>query len=205
MNIRISNLEEAAWEPYWDSTVNPVKSDSMEIVKLSDGGIRIFNAGPAYSAQLAKNLVDFVYKPSRLTFLYVFTIDDCTEMYGQVIETDWKLTTSDGWTYDGSFQFLIAGGWKVQVGDPWVDAGYLPAPPKVGVATMVSIVQTLDHASHTNQIVSLNGVPISAPAIPAQRLGWQKSSLLTQLQLCQNHMRGAYSVKFKSIQYLADI
>jgi hypothetical protein len=203
--MNLSNLETANWTREWDTSINPNKSDLYDIVP-TPAGLKIYNAGVKFSGQLAKNVSAYTSRPAQITFNYVLTIDEWTERYGQVVETDSPFTDSDGWTYPNDFQFNIASGWMTQTGNPWFDTGWKAPVPRAGIPYPVSIVRAIDYAKHTTDLVSVMAGgekgTINVKPINGSQRGWGRSEMVTQLQLCTNSSAyGAYSVLFSGIGY----
>lgn len=193
---KVSGIEQGPFEYVWTPEINPVEPERFDIQQISDG-VQLFCAGKAYAGALAKHVIRIPAVP-HIEFKYSVTLDESISR-AQVIETDMKLTDAFGWTYDGSLQFNIADDWMVQVGDPWVDTGYrfklFPG------ANTVIIDYELDFANHALKVPYINGIALGAPAIAARQLGWESSTLVTQLQLCTNALGGIYDLVFREISY----
>lgn len=190
LNWQISNLEKEAWIPKSDPSINPIPPKEFVITKLASS-LQIMCYGDQYCGALAKNDSPLIYPSTEINFSYsVFFSEDIVN--AQVIETDMKLTDKDGWTYDGSFQFNVANGWMTQINNPWVDTG-VKKPLTMDVYNPVTINYKLDYVNRTIRIND------SAPII-AKQVGWAKSTITTQLQLCTNKL-GMYTLKFQNIGF----
>lgn len=210
-----------SWSAQWSPSINPVAPSSFLVEPASDGtGLDLWCAGPPYSGALAKLVSPLVYPSPSLQFSYLLWFDESAVGYGQVVETDTKVTDSAGWTYDGSFQFNIAEGspasggiggpsapvsWMTQIGNPWQDTG-VRVGLVPGQGNLVTVTYKLDYTGHTMTVV---GVAVGQaamqaiilPAIPAKQLGWQPSQVVTQLQLCVGKSGGAYRVRLGQVGY----
>lgn len=201
LTCTISQLELGSWTPVTGPTINPITANGFAAVNLPDG-LSLYCCGPAYSGWLAHRIDPLVSEFANVQFSYAVTPDEATNVCAQVIEADFKITDSAGWTYDGSGQWNIAEGWEYQVGNPWVDTGVKVNPFSGPTAVIVRAI--IDYAAHTLTFksVSANAQTSKLSAvIPAQQIGWQPSTIVTQLQQCINGNPGAYGLKFAGIGY----
>lgn len=194
----LTNLEAGVWTPEWSTDINPKKPDLFQIQQFA-GGLQIFCAGTEYAGALAKNVSPLIAQLPKLTFNYVVTIGPSID-WGQIIETDPLVTDAAGWTSDNAAtQFLIEKGWLVQIGDGWPTNTV--AVPLVQGPNHVSIDFLYDYVNHTSQHLSINGIPLNVPPMPAKQMGWTPSEIVTQLQLCTGAKGGCYDLQFSNISY----
>lgn len=201
--------QQTGWETAIGSDINPVAPTGYAFVQLSDG-IRLYECGAAYAGWLAKHVDPLLYSFPKISLSYWLMIDDATEQQAQIIETDAKITSADGWTYDFSAQWNIQEGWMFQVvkeDGSWVDTGIKVTPPSPNAWWPVQIDYAIDYANHRSSVLGVTAggthydVPENLQKISAKQLGWQPSSILTQLQQCNNALAGAHSEKFGQISY----
>jgi hypothetical protein len=201
--------QEQGWTKQWSPDINPKEATGYDFVQLPDG-LRLYCTGPKYGGWLCRYVLPLVYPFTRISFSYNLMIDDATAQQAQIIETDSKITDAAGWTYDLSAQWNIQKGWMFQIDDKdwqWTDTGIKIVPPKANEWTAISIEYLLDYANHTSSIdtVTVDGklftVPESLQRIPAKQVGWQPSTIVLQLQQCNNALEGAHSQKFGKISY----
>lgn len=207
LTCSISNLELLPWTAHVGPTINPVPPTAYTAINLPDS-LALYCIGPAYGGWLANCAQPLLAPFQNIVWHYSVTIDKATLQCAQVIETDFKITDSAGWTYDGSGQWNIAEGWMFQINNPWVDTGIkLQTPPTPGVPMDVWIRATLDYGKHTitMQSVTAQGAKTAIPAavatIPAKQMGWGINTILPQLQQCTNGKPGAYSLEFKNVGF----
>ena len=196
----IPNLESAVWTPNWSADINPEPPESFK-VQPGPGGLQIFCASTKpYGGALASSVFELKsqLQSPKIIFSYTATLDQSIT-YGQVLETDSKFTDADGWTYDGSLQFVVVNGYMIQVGDPWRDTG-VKIPLSIG-HNAIQIVYGMDFVKHTINMESVNGKPLNQKPVPATQIGWQKSTIVSQLQLCTGANGGAYDVLFSAMSY----
>src|SRR4051812_454688 len=93
----IKGLEFGSWSPEWDVSINPTPPKSFEIEPVPSG-LRIADAGIKFAGELAKNTAALPYQSSKVSFLFRYKVDEAATIYGQVSETDMKLTDANGWT-----------------------------------------------------------------------------------------------------------
>jgi len=189
---QLKKMEEGLFKPNWSPDINPVKPDYFAVQQVPSG-VQIFCGGKAYAGQLAAQVNALMSEAQTITFKYTVTLDGSISV-AQVIETDNKFTDAQGWTYDGSLQWDISKDWMLQVNNPWVDAG-VKMPLKQG-PNEIAIAYKLDYAAHTLTVVSVNDEELMPIVIPAKEVGWQKSSIVTQLQLCVGAAGGVYDLTF---------
>lgn len=196
------------WTDEWNTSINPIQATSYFHLATPQGLLLQMCSNVAYGGWLAKNVVPLPAQTATVTFQYQITIDPATPISAQVIETDMKLTDAAGYTYDGSFQFNIAAGWKVQVSGPWQDTGVSILPFAVGATYTVTIAYALDYVAHTITFVSLtvasatvsNNYVINKTFAAAQ-VGWGKNQIVTQLQQCANAHPSGYTLLFPNLGY----
>jgi hypothetical protein len=195
---QITDIEKGTLAKDWSPAINPNPPDYFDF-QQGPSGVQIFCQGAAgkYGGALVKAVNTLIHESPTITFKYGVTLDQSIAM-GQVIETDSKITDSKGWTYDGSLQWIV-NGWEIWLYDPWVHTG-VKIPLSRGM-NQVAIVYALDYSGHTIQVVSVNGVPLNAKPNPASQIGWQASSIVTQLQLCLGAAGGIYDLLFSGISY----
>lgn len=193
----INGIESQPFTFHQGPDINPVNPDYFDI-QQGTYGIQIFCRGKSYAGALAAATNPLILQSQTIAFKYTITLDNSIAK-AQVIETDTKFTDSNGWTYDGSFQFNVSRGWMVQLNNPWVDTG-VKLPLNQG-PNDITIVYSLDYNAHTITVVSVNGTPLNAKPIPAQQVGWGKSSIVTQFQLCTGSTGGVYNLLFNKISY----
>lgn len=193
----INGIESQPFTPHQGPDINPTSPDYFDI-QQGAYGIQIFCRGKAYAGALAAVVNPLILQSQTITFKYTVELDNSIAK-AQVIETDTKFTDSNGWTYDGSFQFNVSQGWMVQINNPWVDTG-VTVTLNQGYND-VTIVYSLDYTAHTITVISVNGTPLNAKPIPAQQVGWENSSIVTQLQLCLGSTGGVYDLIFSGISY----
>lgn len=194
---QITGMENEPWTYNWSTDINPVKPDRFDIQPTPEG-LQIFCAGPKYAGALASQVNPLKIESTKFAFKYRVTLDPSIA-YGQVIETDTKFTDAAGWTYNGSLQWVIVNGWMIQIDLFQSDTG-VKIPLSQG-ANDVEIVYKLDYSAHTIEVVSVNGTPLNQAPIPAAQIGWQASTIVTQLQLCLGANGGAYDLLFSNIGY----
>lgn len=194
---QITGLEQGPFQYVWDTSINEIAPDRFDIQPAANG-LQIFCGGKAYAGALAKGVSPLPAQSTTIIFKYIVTVDGSVA-YAQVIETDTKLTDAAGWTYDGSLQWNIAEGWMLQIGNPWKDTG-VKIPLNPGENNIV-IQYALDYMAHTITVVSVNGQALNQPAIPATQIGWDKSEIVAQLQLCLAAAGGTYSLLFNAMSY----
>jgi hypothetical protein len=194
----IKNLEFGAWTPEWNPSINPTPPKSFEIEPVPSG-LRIAVAGIKYAGALAKNVAVFPYRSSKISFSFRFKFDESMD-YGQVSETDPKITDADGWTYDLSFQLNKSKGWMAQINNPWVDTG-IKVPGVQDVWNPMKIDWGMDYVAHTSTLLALNGMPANLPPIPAKQIGWDRNQIITQLQLCTAGQEGEYEITYADLGY----
>lgn len=210
MECTIPNIDQLpGWEKAVGPDINPVAPGGYEFVQLPSG-IRLYECGPAYGGWLAKKVSPFVYKFPQVSLSFKLVLDPATLQQAQVVEFDSKITDEDGWTYDFSAQLVIVEGWAFQVtnqeGTGWLETGAkLRTFPAVGQEFSIQVDYVLDFVNHKSQVVRLiadgQEYPINTPVLDAKQIGWQKSSILTQLQQCNNALRGAHAEEFRKITY----
>lgn len=193
----ITDIESGTLTPNQGPSINPTVPDYFDIQQGSYGA-QIFCRGKAYAGALAAAVNPLMIPSQKITFQYTVTIDASIEK-AQVIETDTKITDANGWTYDGSLQFNISEGWMIQLGNPWADTGVI-LPLNQG-ANDVTIVYSLDYNANTITVQTVNGKSLGAKPNPAKQIGWQNSSIVTQLQLCLGSTGGVYDLIFSGISY----
>lgn len=193
----ITGIESGTLTTNQGPDINSVDPDKF-LVQQGSYGAQIFCIGKPYAGALAAAVNPLVLQSPTITFKYTVTLD-ASIANAQVIETDTKVTDAAGWTYDGSLQFNIIEGWMIQLSNPWGDTG-IKLALKQG-ANPVTIVYALDYTGHTITVKSVNGISLGAKLLPAQQIGWQKSSIVTQLQLCLGAAGGAYDLIFNGISY----
>jgi hypothetical protein len=209
----ISSMETASgWSREWSPDINDVKPDGYNFVQTPNG-IRLYCAGSPYAGWLAKFVSTLIYPFPKISFIYQLVIDDATTKQAQIIETDSKITDASGWTYDFSAQWNIQEGWMFQVDNTnwtWTDTG-IKIPPTVNEPLPVKIDYLLDYTNHTSSIAAVTAggttynVPSSLQGIPAKQVGWLPSSIVVQLQQCNNHLAGAHSQGFRQINYAMSV
>jgi hypothetical protein len=194
----ISGLEFGTWGKAQGPSINPVAPTAFQC-ELVPSGLRVSVEGPAYAGALVNNAAELPYQSQHISFKFKFKFDEAV-VYGQVSETDMKLTDANGWTYDGSFQLDRSRGWMAQVNNPWVDTGF-KVPVVQDQWNQMQIDYLLDYAAHTITIVAVNGTAITQPPIPAKQVGWDKRKIVTQLQLCTSGQEGEYAITYSAIGY----
>ena len=207
----INNLETTPeWTKEWSKDINAVEPDGYDFIQTTDG-IRLYTVGHAYAGWLAKFVSPLLFPFTKILFNYSLNIDDATPQQAQVIETDSKITDAAGWTYDLSAQLNIQKGWMFQVDDAagdWVDTVIKIPALKPNTVTPFSIAYVLDYVNHVSSVTSVSvgqtpfQVPVNLQKIPAKRIGWQPSTVVTQLQGCNNGLPyGAHSWKISQCGY----
>jgi hypothetical protein len=207
----ITSIDTApGWTRNWSKDINPVQPEGYYPIQLPDG-IRLYCAGPAYAGWLAKHVDPLIYPFTKISFNYQLTIDDATQQQAQVVETDAKITDASGWTYDFSAQWNIAEGWMFQVATAaglWIDTGFrLAVPPQANIAMPFKIDYALDYTNHLSSVLGVMAgttyfsLPSNLQKIAAKQVGWQPSSIVTQLQQCNNGLPGAHSWKISQAGY----
>jgi hypothetical protein len=199
----LAGLESGIWTNEWDTSINPAKPAAFVIQQLPGEILLTCAGGPKFAGALAKHVEKLPLQSTSITFAFAvrFSVDIA---FGQVLETDMKLTDAAGWTYDGSFQLNLAEDWMGQIGNPWIDIG-LRFPLVPDQWNLMSIDYQIDYAAHTLKVVAVNGQPVNKAAIPAKLAGWAKGELVTQLQLCTTASAGAYTARFSQIRYSGNL
>jgi hypothetical protein len=198
------------WTKQWSKDINEIKPEGYEFVQLPDG-IRLYCAGPAYAGWLARHVDTLLFPFPKISFGYRLLIDDATQQQAEVVETDSKITDAAGWTYDLSAQWNITKKWLFQVDNKdwtWADTPFTIAAPQADTYLPVQIDYALDYEKHTSSIVSViagnalfRDMPSDLQNIPARQVEWQPSTIVMQMQQCNNYRRGAHSQKFQKITY----
>jgi hypothetical protein len=203
----ITAIETGTFTSEWSPSINPAKPDSFTIEPGAQGELIIVCSSlptNPFAGALAKTSLPWLagMQTPNVSASYQFKFDDSVN-YGQVVETDWKFTDANGWTYDGSFQWNIASGWIAQFGSPWVNAGFTGKFTQ-GLWNQVSVQYKIDYANHTIQIVAINGTPVTCAPVPAKQIGWGKNEAVGQFQLCTASKGGAYEVQFTGIAVMGN-
>jgi hypothetical protein len=200
----ITGLENAPLERCVGPSINPVPPTGYGFIQTPAGVVLQMWSDVPYGGWLCKSVVTLPVTPTSLTLLYTITIDDCTPLCGQVIETDSRITGPDGWTLPGDFQINIAQGWEIQYGSPWKKSGVEIAPYVPGVPQSVAIHYTLDWTLHT---ITLDGMETGGKIypvgkeMPGSKMGWEPCEIVSQMQMCNNAKSGGYSLRFSGVGY----
>ena len=208
LTATLSGIEAGPWTSVTGPSINPQAADWYDAQALPASVLLSMYSSKPYGAVLWKNVQPLPWQAANITLCYSLRTDTATGIYGQVCETDMKITDAVGWTYDGSFQWNIAAGWQAQVGNPWFNLGFqIPAPIPGLWDDSIRIHYQIDYAAHTIAVVGVDAagtsyVPTKVTPIAAKQAGWAPSQIVTQLQLCNNAKPGAYSLEFGKIGYV---
>lgn len=207
--LRTGKLERSDWYPIVGDNINNPIASNYQIVKNNNSLSMIMYGTEAYSGWLAKHVEPLLYQVDDVLFKYTLMIDECTVVNGQVVETDSKITDNEQWTYDLSAQWNITNDWMFQVDDDnwqWVDTGVRLPKPNTYEQQKIAIEYKLDYANKQSIILAFwnNGERYALPNpywIQARQIGWKASEIVTQLQQCNNHAPGGYTLWFRDIGY----
>lgn len=197
----LTGIEGGPWTVQSGPSINPTPPTVFDAKNLP-GEVIIFCAGPKYAGALAKQSNKLPWQSSHIVATLGIKPDDSIA-FGQVIETDTKITDAAGWTYDGSFQLNVSAGWMAQIGNPWKDTG-VKIPLVLDQVNTLTIEYAIDYVAHTLTVTAINGQAVTLDPIPGKQLGWATSQIITQLQLCTNGQAGEYTVRFQAIGYQGD-
>jgi hypothetical protein len=211
LSIRLINLEREKWTEEIGPTINEPAAENYGIVQTEGAISLVMCSSLPYSGWLAKQVSDLPFRATKIRFDYSMMVDDATKVCAQVAETDAKITDDEGFTYDLSAQWetaKVAPEWMFQVDNEewtWTDTGIV-VPASVSYESRAySIEYLLDYESKRSAIaaVSVDGERFETECryISARQEGWQKSSIVTQLQQCNNSQAGGYTLRFAGVGY----
>lgn len=202
------NLERYPWAVVSGPSVNPIPPSSFEPV-LTSAGLRIYIAGPAYSAALAKIVRPLpAVSTGHLLLSFDLIPDDGTVLFGQAREFDLRVTDAAGWTYPFDMQLNWQKGGMLQLATgvaasqiQWQDSGIQVGRPIAGQPIHLNIAMKYDTTAHICSVLNIQGSTVTAnPAIPsalqnqpAFQAGWEPNSVVRQHQLCLDEQGGAMS------------
>src|SRR5450432_2783233 len=94
--VTLSNLEAGPWNPQTDTLASAVKADWSEAEQTPFGvSLSLYSSGK-FKYALWNRASVLRFKPQNIISSYWFTPDIATSLYGQVVETDLKLTDDGG-------------------------------------------------------------------------------------------------------------
>lgn len=200
ITAQITKLEQGPWTPQVGQDINPVPADWYpHAPALNADGSASFQmyCSKPYGGVLFKQSNPLLFKPATITTSYNLRPWGSLFSFGQVIETDLKITDEAGFTFPGDFQWNIAEGWMAQTGNPWFDLGVKIPPPPPCEWTGFALTRSFDWVKRT---VTLSGLVAAGVAytpklvaIPAVNVGWKNfMQMVDQVQLCNNANPGAY-------------
>jgi hypothetical protein len=212
--IALINLENELWTPEVGPDINDPAATAYSIVHTPAGLVLLMNSVVPYGGWLAKQVSPLLFPAKHITMFFDLMIDDATPYTAQVIETDAKITDEEGWTYDLSAQFNLAKGWMFEVDEvnangnwSWVSTGIQVKPLRPLRPAEVEIAYELDYEAHTSSILSVTidedvyEVDPRFHGLTAMQVGWQKKTIVSQLQQCNNSQPGGYELRFNNIGY----
>jgi hypothetical protein len=211
LSLRYINLEREKWTAEVGLTINDPIADNYRIIQTGDAISLVMCSSLPYSGWLAKQVSDLPVKATKMWFQHSMMTDDATSICAQVAEVDAKITDDEGFTYDLSAQWemaKVAPNWMFQVDNDdwtWSDTGIVVPPSVAYVLRDYSIEYSLDYDNKRSAILSVtvddDRFETPHTYISARQEGWQKSSIVTQLQQCNNSQPGGYTLRFTNVGY----
>lgn len=188
---RYTEMEQRYWSIETGPSINPDPPEDFRI-QHTRSELQIYLRGKkgVYGGALAKSIAPLPGQSFKMQLSLELYFDESLLAYGQVLEMDTKFTDSEGFTYPGDYQILVASG-QPQIGNPWFDWGE-PIKLIPNIWRSFTVDYDLDYAAKT---ISINE---SAP-IPAVVEGWETGEIVNQLQLCSNSIAGFHVVRYGKI------
>lgn len=187
-------------------SINPIPPTIYTPVAASDG-IHTYIGGPAMSGALWKLSRPLLANKGLLNYSFSLLLDAALIQQARALEFDCRVTDANGWTYPLDAQFNLATGWfQVATGVAankivWQNAVQMDL---ITGEPFINLTYSFDTVKHICSVlgVSMVGGLIPTPSAlqnqPAVQIGWGKSEIVLQKQMCLN-VAGAMSDRMRNI------